>query len=95
MSKIKIAASVRIDSDGYLTLFYYDEHNILTCYTRHEGHSEASVEYMRSLQLASDDEAKAMVEHYNKLGDADDGVEFYPVKRLHSNRRYRWDIVSV
>ena len=94
MGKVKIAASVRIDGDGYLNLFYYDEHNKLVCYTRHEGHSEASVEYMQSLQPTYEAEAKAMVDYYNKLGD-DDGVEFYPVKRLHSNRRYRWDMVSV
>lgn len=92
MNKVKIAASVRIDSDGYLSLFYYDEHNTLTCYTRHEGHSEASVEYMQSLKPTYDEEAKAMVDYYNKLGDG--GVEFYPVKRLHSNRRYRWDLLS-
>ncbi len=94
MGKVKIAASVRIDSDGYLNLFYYDEHNKLVCYTRHEGHSYACVLYMHSLQLASDDEAKAMVDHYNKIDEDECGVEFYPVERLHSNRRYRWDLPS-
>jgi len=94
MGKVKIAASVRKDELGRLSLFYYDEHNKLVCYTRHEGHSYACVLYMHSLQLASDDEAKAMVGHYNKI-DADEcGVEFYPVKRLHSNNRHRWELVS-
>ncbi len=93
MGKVKIAASVRIDSDGYLNLFYYDEHNILTCYTRHEGHSEACVEYMRSLKPTYKEEAQAMINYYNSLA-GNEYVELYPVKRLHSNRRYRWDLPS-
>lgn len=94
MKKIEIAATVRNTPEGCLELFYYDERNDLVCYSMEEGHSYCDLGYMRSLTLASEERTKMMIEHYNAIDGEHSQVLMYPVKRLHSNRRYRWDLVS-
>lgn len=64
-NKIKIKTSVRLNKLNQLELFYYDDHNELTCFTYAEGHNTACLAYMYSCKLADKDTADAFILAYN------------------------------
>lgn len=62
MNKLNVA--VRLDQEGRLELFYYDKNLVtgavwLESFCQHEGHNEATVEYVRKKTKPCKDKAKA------------------------------------
>ena len=66
MALLNIKSVVRYDEFlGCSAIFYYDNGS-LTCYTPKDGHSVASVQFMRTLPLVDDKTANNVLNSYNK-----------------------------
>lgn len=75
-----IKAAVRIENGKHIMFWY--EGNELHCYTVQDQHNTSSIEYMRSLTLASDDVAQEFIKRYNKDSGKVDDFVMNQVKRL-------------
>lgn len=83
--KILIKTCVRLNKFNQLELFYYDEHDELTCFTYAEGHNVACLDYMYSCKLVDSEKAEAFILAYNNYGQScvESHILFVPSKRLY------------